>query len=227
MYATTASYSRTRKMTVLAALTAVSYVLWVVGRVPVVAFLRYDPKDVVIVFAGFLFGPMASFAISFVVSFLQMVTLSETGPIGFLMNVISTVAFACTAAYIYQKNQTIKGAVIGLSAGVILSTASMLLWNYIVTPFFMGVPREAVVAMLLPIILPFNLIKGGLNATLALLLYKPLIKALRASRMIPERAESDDTGEAAAQKWGLGVFLAAGLILVSCVMVILVFQGII
>ena len=223
MYATTASYSRTRKMTVLASLAAVSYVLWVVGRIPVVAFLRYDPKDIVIVFAGFLFGPMAAFAISLVVSFLQMVTLSETGPIGFMMNVISTVAFACTAAYIYGKWQTLKGAVVGLGCGILLSTVSMLLWNYIVTPAYMGVPREAVVAMLLPIFVPFNLIKGGLNATLALLLYKPLIKALRAARMIPEREE----GDASAKKWSLGVFLGAGLVLVSCVMFVLVLQGVI
>ncbi|MCL2578872.1 MAG: ECF transporter S component [Oscillospiraceae bacterium] len=224
MYAAAANYSKTRKLTVLASLTAISYVLWVIGRVPVVAFLRYDPKDVVIVFAGFLFGPMAAFLISGIVSFLQMVTLSETGPIGFFMNVVSTVAFACTAAYIYQKRQTIQGAVIGLACGILLSTASMLLWNYIVTPAFMGIPREAVAAMLIPVFLPFNLIKGGLNATLALLLYKPLIRALRASRLIPEREES---GEAAAQKWNIGVLLAAGLVLVSLIMVVMALQGVI
>ena len=219
------TYSKTRRMATLAGLSAIAYVLWVVGRVPVVAFLRYDPKDVVIVFAGFVFGPMAVFAMSLVVSFAQMVTLSETGFIGFVMNVISTCAFACTAAYIYKKRQTLSGAVIGLACGVLLSTATMLLWNYIITPFHLGVPRPVVAGMLLPVFLPFNLIKGGLNATLALLLYKPLIRALRASGMIPQRDELAQPTDA--RKITVGVMLAAGLVLVSLVLTILVLQGII
>jgi len=222
MYATTANYSKTRKITVLAAFAAVAAVLAMVVQIPVVLFLNYEPKDVVITFAGFLFGPMAVFALSLVVSFIEMVTVSNTGPIGFLMNVMSTCAFACTAAYVYKKRQTIKGAVSGLILGILLATAAMLQWNYIITPIYMGVPREVVVGMLLPVILPFNLIKGGLNAALTLLLYKPLTGALRASRMLPEREE----GEVSAQKWGLGVFLVSGLVLASCAMVILIFQGI-
>ena len=218
---TVQSYSRVRKMVTLAGLSSMAYVLWVVGRIPVVAFLRYDPGDVVVVFAALIFGPLAGFAMSVVVAFAQMVTLSETGPIGFIMNVISTSAFACTAAYIYQRRQTLRCAVVGLILGIIAMTSVMLLWNFIVTPIFMGLPRQAVVGMLLPVFLPFNLIKGGLNATLALLLYKPLIRALRASRLIPEREEL------IAQKSGLGIYLVTGLVLVTCVLVVMVFQGVI
>jgi len=211
-------------MATLAGLSAIAYVMWVVARVPVVAFLRYDPKDVIIVFAGFVFGPMAVFAMSLVVSFAQMVTLSETGPIGFVMNVISTCAFACTAAYIYKKRQTLSGAITGLVCGVVLSTLTMLLWNYIITPFHLGVPRQVVAGMLLPVFLPFNLIKGGLNATLALLLYKPLIRALRASNMLPAR---EQPAAQTAKKINIGVMLVTGLVLVSCILMILVLQGVI
>ena len=67
-----------------------------------------------------------------------------------------------------------KGALIGLGTGVILTTISMLLWNYIITPIYFGISREAVAAMLIPGILPFNLIKYGINAGASLFLYKPV-----------------------------------------------------
>ena len=40
--------------------------------------------------------------------------------------------------------------------------------------------------MLASVFLPFNLIKSGINAGLTLLLYKPLIGALRAARLVPQ-----------------------------------------
>lgn len=55
---------------------------------------------------------------------------------------------------------------------------TMLLWNYFVTPFYMGYSREAVAKLLLPAFLPFNVLKGSLNAAFTLLLYRPIIRAL-------------------------------------------------
>ena len=74
--------TRTKKLTVLAMLSALAYIVMVIGRIPVVMFLKYDPKDVIITIGGFLYGPMAAFAMSTVVSFAEMVTVSNTGLIG-------------------------------------------------------------------------------------------------------------------------------------------------
>ena len=63
-------------------------------------------------------------------------------------------------------------------------TAVMLLWNYAITPMYMNVPREMIKGMLLPGFMPFNLIKGGINAVITLMLYKPLISALRGAKLI-------------------------------------------
>ena len=81
---------------------------------------------------------MTSFLISLIVSLIEMVTVSETGPIGCIMNILSTCCFACTAAFIYKKQHTMKGAITGLVAGCLLTTAVMLLWNYLITPIYMG-----------------------------------------------------------------------------------------
>lgn len=117
--------------------------------------------------------------LSVVVSFLEMVTISSTGIIGCVMNILSTWGFACVATLIYKRVHTLKGAIIGLAAGCLTATALMLLWNYLITPLYMGLAREAVVEMLLPIFLPYNLLKCAMNAALTMLIYKPLVTALR------------------------------------------------
>lgn len=207
-----------KKMVLLAMLAAVSYLIVSLIRIPVVLFLSYEPKDVVITIGGFLLGPMTSFIISLVVSLLEMVTISQTGPIGGLMNLLSTCTFACTAAFIYKKRRTANGAVIGLLVGSIAMVTAMLLWNWLITPLYMGVSREAVEEMLIPAFLPFNLLKAGLNSAFILILYKPLVNALRRTGML----QSKNTGTGSAK---VGIYLFAGALLVTCILLLLVFQG--
>ena len=101
----------------IAMLCALAYVVMAVGRVPVVLFLKYDPKDVVITLGGLIWGPMTACLVSVLVSVLEMFTVSDTGILGCIMNILSTCAFACTASAIYRKQRTLAGAVPGLAAG--------------------------------------------------------------------------------------------------------------
>ena len=170
-----------RYLTCVAMFTALSYVavLLTEGIPKVQGFLSYEPKDAVIVIAGFIFGPLTCVVVSVLSSLLEMVTVSSTGLYGFLMNVVATCAFAVPTAWIYHKNRTQKGALIGLLTGILVMAACMVAWNYVITPFYMGVPRSQVAGMLIPVFLPFNLVKGGMNAALVMLLYKPVVGALR------------------------------------------------
>ena len=208
---------RLRKMVVMAFLAAIAYIMVALIRVPVVLFLSYEPKDVVITIGGFLLGPMASFVISLLVSLLEMVTISQTGPIGCLMNLISTCAFACVAALIYKKKHSLLGAVLGLLAGSVSMIAVMLLWNWLITPLYMGTPRQVVEGMLLPVFLPFNALKAGLNSALILGLYKPLTAALRRARLLPP-AQSHGSAKP-------GIYLLSLFLLAVSVLLLLVFQG--
>jgi len=214
--------SDTKKITIIAMFCAIAYVLVATVRIPVVLFLKYEPKDVIITIGAFMMGPFTGFIISLVVSLVEMVTISDTGPIGMLMNVISTCAFTCTAAYIYKRNRSVGGAAIGLFAGVVVMTVSMLLWNYIITPFYMHVPREEVVKILIPAILPFNLLKAGLNMALTILLYKPVVTALRKACLLPP-------SESGSNKRILnpGFMVFALVLLATCVLSILALRGII
>ncbi len=178
----------TRYVAVCAMFCAIAYVLTLIGQlVPQVAgFLSYDPKDVAVVIIGFILGPLASVFVSVIVSFIEMISISGTGPIGFLMNVLSTCAFAVPAAIVYKKYHSQKGAIFGLAIGVVAMAACMILWNYIVTPMYMQVPRPVVAGMLLPVFLPFNLVKGAINALLTMLVYKPVVGSLRAAKLIDQ-----------------------------------------
>ena len=207
----------TKKLVLLAMLAAVAYMIVALVRIPVVLFLKYEPKDVVITIGGFLLGPMASFVISLLVSLLEMVTISETGPIGALMNLLSTCSFACVAAFIYKKKHTLAGAVAGLAAGSVVMVVIMLLWNWLITPLYMGVERSAVEGLLLPAFLPFNLLKAGLNSALTLGLYKPLVTALRKTGLVET---GNKTGVSKA-----GIYLFAAGLLITCILLLLAFQG--
>ena len=214
-----AKHISARTVATAAMLCAIAFVAKLVSNVfPTVSgFLSFDLKDVVIVIGGFMMGPLAAVVVSIIVSLVEMLTISSTGPIGLIMNVLASCAFACTAAIVYKRDHSMKGAVIGLIAGVLLMTGLMLLWNWLITPLYMKVPREMVVSMLLPVFLPFNLVKGGMNAALAMLLYKPVVTALRRAHLV----EESSTGSKSGVKWGIvliSVALAATFVLLALVL---------
>jgi riboflavin transporter len=61
---------------------------------------------------------------------------------------------------------------------VIASVAMAAIANLIVTPAYTGVSIDAVLAMIVPIIIPFNLLKFSINSIIAGLLYVSLNKVL-------------------------------------------------
>ncbi len=220
---------KTSKLTLMAMLCALAFVAVVAIRIPLIPilpFLEYEPKDVIILTGGFLFGPMSAALISVIVAFVEMFTISSTGIIGLIMNILSTVAFVCPAAYLYKCRHSLWGAFWGMVLGTFLMTLVMVLWNYLITPIYMGYPREAVVKLLLPAFIPFNLLKGGINTALTLLIYKPLVTTLRRSNLMI----SDSTAAIDAPKhriFNLGMTLTAAVILITCILAVLVMKGII
>lgn len=215
-----------KKLVMLAMLSAVAYVVMYLSKlipVNIIGFLNFDMKDVIIAITGFIYGPLAAAGVSVVVSFIEMVTISSTGPIGLIMNVLSTCAFICPAAYIYKKkSHDIRGAITGLVTGALLMTAVMLLWNYLITPIYMQYPREQVAALLLPVFLPYNLVKAGINGTLTMLLYKPVVKSLRKAGLVePSQGSGNAKGK------GAGVIIIAAVLLITFVLLALVLAGII
>jgi len=216
-----------RMIAVLGVFAAIAYALTFVSRflpplIPAVPFLKYDPKDFIIAIAGFMFGPLPALAVIVIVSLIEMITVSGTGFIGLIMNILSSAAFVMPAALIYRYKRTIGGAITGLLAGTVTMIGVMLLWNYIITPIYMQYPREAVKALLLPAFLPFNAIKAAVNMALTLLLYKPLVMALKKAQVLPPSNGQNYRGGRT-----VGAILFALVLLVTAALLILIFNSVI
>lgn len=220
---TPARTARVKKLVTLAMLTAVTYVVMLLCKsIPDVAgFLQLEVKETIVCIGGFIYGPVSAAIIALVVAVIEMFTVSGTGPIGCIMNVLATAVFACTASFIYKKNHSRNGAIIGLGVATLALTVVMILWNYLITPLYMGVPREAVAEMLLPIFLPFNLVKGALNMAATLIIYKPVVTALRKAGLV---APSHDV-HAASKKLNGGFWLFTIALLATAIVTALVLMG--
>ena len=215
----------TKQLVTLAMLSAIAYaVMFMSKALPSVnGFLDFDFKDVIICVGGFIYGPLAAALMSILVAFIELVTISSTGLWGFLMNCLATCAFCCTACYVYKKRHTQRGAVLGLALGVVCLVVVMLLWNFLITPIYTGYPREVVTAMLLPVFLPFNLAKGGMNMAVTLLLYKPIVTALRRAKLAPPSHSQGQPGK----KDSAGSLLFSAALLATFVTLALVLMGVI
>lgn len=213
-----------KKIALVGLFCAIAYVFTLLGGllpVSVAGFLKYDPKDIIVAIAGFILGPSSALVISIVTALLELVTgISTTGFYGLLMNIISTASFSCVASYIYKRDKTLRGAIVGLIIATIVTTGLMLLWNYFITPFYMKVPREAVLKMLPTVFLPFNLVKYGINACLALLIYKPVVNAMRKSHIV----ESEAPEKARPKLW---ITIITSFVLASLIFCLLILAKII
>ena len=167
-----------RKIVVMAMLVAVSIVLVYLIHFPIfpsAAFLEYDPADIPILIGAFAYGPVAGLLITVVAAVIQGLTVSAgSGLYGVIMHIIATGVLVLVAGGIYRLIHTRVGAIIGLVVGTICMGLVMMVANHFITPVFMGAPTEVVDAMLLPVILPFNLIKAGVNSLITFLIYKTI-----------------------------------------------------
>ncbi len=180
-------------------------------------FLTLDAKDSVIAIASFIYGPVAAPAISFIVAFIEFITVSDTGPWGFLMNFLSSIIFSLSASLIYKIKKTLNGAVVGFGVATLLTTVAMALLNIFVTPLYLGVPTSAVIELLPGILIPFNFAKTLLNSSIALLLYKPIINAMRAAKLVPQSEH-----RASFNKTTVLTLIIGGVSLISAMVILII-----
>ncbi|MDD2568638.1 MAG: ECF transporter S component [Clostridia bacterium] len=169
--------TKTLKMTRVAILSALSIVLILLVRIPLfpaAPWLIYDMADVPILIGTLFFGTGAGMTILSIVCLLQAFALGGDGLVGFIMHFCSSGALVIIAGYIYAKRGTFKGLVLGLVIGSLAMTALMVPLNLVFTVHFYGVPQDVVIASLGPVVIPFNLIKAGLNSIIAALVHKGL-----------------------------------------------------
>lgn len=228
------NYSKTtsnvQKLTTMGLLCAIAYICtFIFHDIPIfpsAPFLSLDPKDAVIAIGGFIFGPVSALVMTVVVCLIETITISSTGIIGLIMNVLSTGVFAIVATFMYSKKPKFKYAIIGLIIATVSMTAVMILWNYLVTPLYMSIDRVVIVPMLPTVFLPFNLLKGCLNSALTLFLYKAVVTALQKAKLLP-RSTAEKTSGSKKNNLTLMVTIGSLVVLITCLLIIFVIKGII
>jgi len=184
--------NKTNKLVRIAVLSALSIVLVMLIKFPIIPsapFLEYEPGDVPMLVAAFMYGPVAGLVMTVIVSTIQAFTVSAAaGWVGLVMHVIATGTFVVVSGVIYKRFHTFKGAFAALAAGSISMVLVMIPSNLFFSVRFYGFPYDAVIAMLPTAILPFNLIKSLANSLIVILVYKPLTRFLKGADKVQKNA---------------------------------------
>lgn len=183
-----ANSQRITNMVQLSMLAALGVVLMMLVRFPIfpsAPFLEYDMGDVPVLIASLMFGALPGLLVLAIVSLIQALTVSAAnGWVGFVMHFFSTGVFVVLLCLVAgrEKKRSNKRLILGIAAGIAAMVAAMVPLNLIFTVHFLGTPMQAVKDMMLPIIIPFNLIKGLLSGTVSFLLFIPLSRLLKLRR---------------------------------------------
>lgn len=141
-------------------------------------FLKYDPSEVPALIATFALGPVAGLTVEAIkavlISLLRPTGLG--GHFGIFMNLLAGVTLVGVAGLYYLIEHTKAGAVKSLVFGVLAMTGVMIVANILLDPnsppLGYGLPRAQVITLVVPALLPFNLLKGTLSAIVTYFVYK-------------------------------------------------------
>lgn len=167
----------------MAMLTALSIVSLYVIRMPLIPaapFLEYDAADIPVLIGSMLLGPVSGIVTLLAVCLIQALTVSaSSGWIGFVMHFVASSVLVLIASLIYKRKQTTASLVVGLVIGSIAMTAVMIPLNLVFTGIFLGAGTQTVVQMLMPAIIPFNLLKAGINSAVTFAVFTPIKSILK------------------------------------------------
>lgn len=169
----------TRQLATMALFTALGIILSFIEFpiLPGTDFLKYDASQVAALVCGFSYGPAAGSIVGIVAAWMHALF---TGNIwGAVMNTGVCLAFVLPASFAYKRSQTMVALVVGLVISSICMVAVAILMNLVVTPIYLGAPIESVIALIIPVLLPFNILKALINSVLAFVFLKSLKSFLR------------------------------------------------
>lgn len=164
----------TRRIATTALLCALAFVLTFV-EVPIfppAPWLMYDPSGIVALVAALAFGPSTGAIVAVLPWVLK--TLFSFNVWGHIMAALAGAALCVPAALVARRLGGTRGLVAGLVVGGVVSLVACILANIVVTPLYTAVSTVDVIAMIVPILAPFNLLKIVLNCVVGALVLRPV-----------------------------------------------------
>lgn len=171
MSATAHSVKVVRQITTSGVLAALAVVLALTIRFPLLPsapFLMYEPTDVPLLLGAFRLSPLWVTGMSAVVAVVMGLT-GTGGIIGTVSRFVGSAALALTASLVYQRLAgRRRGKLVSVVLGILVYTLAEIGMTIILGPLFFGDVRVAL-GFILPVVVPFNLLKGTLNGVAALI----------------------------------------------------------
>lgn len=160
----------TRRIAICALFVAISIVASFIELpiFPAAPYLKYDPSGIVCLVAGLAFGP----ATGALVCVLMWLPHLFVDPFGALMGIVAATSLTVPAALVHRRMHTRTGALVGMIVGAGVCLAACIGGNLVVTPLYSAVSVDQVAAMVVPILVPFNLLKICINCVVTALVYK-------------------------------------------------------
>ena len=205
---------KTRDLTLIAMLGAICCVLMHIDfPLPFMPpFMNFDLCGLVELMGGFAMGPLQAFFIILVKILLKLATEGTSSAFtGELQNVILSCAYVLPPVILYHRNKSRKTAIRGMFIGSVVCSVLAVFTNlFIIIPFYMALMGQEMSyfvqmcteanplvqnAATLAIfgIVPFNLIKCGINSVGALVLYKRLSPILHGNGTGAKAATAEQT----------------------------------
>ena len=162
----------TKQLVTMALMCAVSAILMFIQipLIPAAPFLTYDPSLVPAMVSGFIYGPGSGVAVGIAAIAIHALTTGDW--VGALMNIVATIFFILPAALIGRRTGTLAGRIAGLAAGVVLATVASVVSNLTIGVWFWYGSADAILPLMVPAVIPFNLAKTILNAVLSTAVYQ-------------------------------------------------------
>lgn len=180
-------FFNTYNLVFIAIMTALSLVLSEFPKIPLF-FLKVDFSDVPIIFSAIYIHPLSGVLIALVKNLVGLASTS-TMFMGELSNFMLSCTYCLVASLLFYKNRTKTKIIISSIIAVVAVTAMALLTNYfIMIPLYIrlyglgALQGYSMAGFIFSIILPFNLIKFGLETAAFLALYFGLYKVLNKLR---------------------------------------------
>lgn len=196
----TKQMQRTRRMVIIAMLSAISVVLMLFEfPLPFLPpFYKIDASELPIIIGAFTLGPVAGVVMEFIkVTLNLLMDGTTTAFVGEFANFLIGCSFVVPAAIVYYFKKTKKNAIFGLILGIVTCTvAGCLLNSYLLLPAYsvafkmdiealiaMGTAVNGMIDSLFTFVVfataPLNMIKCSVVSLLTMLIYKPISKILK------------------------------------------------
>lgn len=170
-----------KTMVLIAILAAISFILmyFKIPLIPSAPFLTYDLSEVIAMLGAFILGPVQGVLIVVVKALLYFILGPKDGGwVGAIASLVSGLSLVLGSVFLIRKNLNLRNKILAVIISTIVLTITMSLLNYFVFLPLYGIGASEFSTLIATAVVPFNIIKGVLSTTIAILVFMLIKKQI-------------------------------------------------